>query len=234
MIYKILALIAISIVSLVTPPVSFAKTCGVFEQKVSDECIKFSVPSNAHLTYSGNSWDCNRGFKRTSDRESCEEIVIPSDAQANYIGSFNCNSGYRKLGNECQRVQKPENSQFFQNGADFYCTKGYQKSEDLKSCQKIKIPENAFADDSSLKGWNCYSGYLKEGDQCRKFDLPEHGFWFMNYWGCEPGFKKNFNPKSCDKISIPENAHATQTFDGWACNSGYTKNYRDNRCDRNK
>src|SRR3989344_4309223 len=83
---------------LIFPSVTQAETCGVFHKKINDACVHFDVPSNAHLTYSGNHWDCNRGFKRSDDGLSCEEIKIPSNASANLIGSFYCNSGFEKIG----------------------------------------------------------------------------------------------------------------------------------------
>lgn len=214
------------------PTNASAEVCGVFQKKVSGVCVHFDVPPNAHLTYSGNSWDCNRGFKRSADNNSCEEVKIPSNAEGNLIGSFYCNSGFEKLGNECQKVADVENGKFYVYGSNFYCLVGFKRKEETETCEKILIPANAREDDSSLDGWNCFSGYIKEGNACKEFQLPEHGFWFIDYWGCEPGFKKNTGAKSCDKISIPENAYATGTFDGWLCNPGYSKNYKENHCDK--
>ena len=208
-----------------------AQTCGVFHKKINDVCIKFDVPSNAHLTYSGNSWDCNRGFKRGGDGLSCEEITIPDHATANLIGNFYCNSGFIRVGDECVKGNDVENGKFYQFGADFYCLDGYHKNEDSGKCEKIIIPSNARADDSSFDGWRCFGGYIKEGSECIKFSLPEHGLWLGDFWKCEQGFKKNIHNNTCEKITIPENAHSADTFDGWACNDGYTKNYRKNRCD---
>lgn len=207
-----------------------AQICGVFEKRVNNTCVKFKVPSNAHLTYSGNSWDCNRGFKRIG--QLCEEIKVPVNASANLIGSYYCNSGYERDGNECIKIPGIENGKFYEYGADFYCTGGYLKNADAKKCEKIIVPKNAREDLSSLDGWSCFSGYIKEGSECKKFDLPEHGFWLHNYWGCESGYKKNADGKTCGKISIPKNAHISDTFDGWLCNSGYTKNYCENRCEK--
>ncbi|HLC88245.1 MAG TPA: hypothetical protein VJG66_04290 [Patescibacteria group bacterium] len=214
------------------PAPTNAESCGVFHKKVNDLCVHFDVPSNAHLTYSGNSWDCNRGFKRSGDGFGCEEIRIPVNASENFIGSFSCNSGYKKDGDICVKAEEEANGKFYEIGADFYCLSGYKRNELERKCEKIVIPANAREDSSSLDGWRCFSGYLKEGNECKKFNLPEHGYWFIDFWGCEPGFKKNTDAKSCEKIFIPENAHASNTFDGWLCNSGYTKNYRENRCDK--
>lgn len=229
---KLILTLIISLIFIIIPPSTNAETCGVFHKKVDDKCVEFKVPSNAHLTYSGNSWDCNRGFKMNSAHTACEEIRIPGNASANTIGNFNCNAGFKRIGDECEKVPDAEHGKFYEFGADFYCYQGFKRNEGTRKCDKIQIPENAFEDSTSLDGWNCFSGYLKEGDECKKFDLPEHGFWFHDFWGCEPGYKKISDRKVCEKIRIPENAHASNTFDGWLCNSGYTKNYRDNRCEK--
>lgn len=235
MIKNILFIISITIINFILAPrEASAQMCGVFHKKIHDVCVKFDVPSNSHLTYSGNSWDCNRGFRLSEDKTSCEEIKIPDNASANTIEGFYCNSGFQRIGNECKKVSEIENGKFYEIGSDFYCQNGYRKNESQNTCEKIKIPQNAFADSTSFDGFRCFSGYLKEGSECIKFDLPEHGFWFHDYWGCEPGYKKNFNQKMCDKISIPENGHAANTFDGWLCNPGFTKNYAENSCSKSK
>lgn len=227
-----LTLLTLLIVLFIYPTSTEALTCGVFQKKVNDVCIHFDVPPNAHLTYSGVSWDCNRGFKMNSEKTGCEEINIPANSTANYTGSYYCDSGYKQAEDECVKVPKIEHGKFFEFGPDFYCRGGYQKNEKERKCEKIKIPENAREDLSSLDGWRCFRGYIKQGNECKKFNLPEHGYWAGDFWKCEPGYKKNFNNNSCDKISIPENAHPSDTFDGWVCNPGYTKNHRDNRCDK--
>jgi len=201
-------------------------------KKEGEKCLRFDIPANAKLSYLGNDWLCNKGFVKNPEKKSCEAVTVPTNASANYIGTFNCNSGYQKIGSNCKKIPDIENGRFYEFGIDFYCISGYQKNEELRNCEKIEILQNAKADSASLDGWVCLGGYVKEGNTCKDFDLPEHSFWFNNYWGCEPGYKKNLSQKSCEKISIPENAHASNTFDGWICNSGYTKNYKDNRCEK--
>lgn len=206
--------------------------CNAGYQKQEEKCIKLEVPSNAHQAYSGNDWECNKGFAISDDKKSCIEVKIPSNATANYIGSFNCDSGYKKVGDKCEKQPDIENGKFYTQGADFYCNNGYKKNESERKCEKIKIPDNAHEDNLSLEGWSCNSEYLKRGDKCEKFTLPEHGYWFNNTWGCELGWRKNPTAQSCDKINLPENAHYVNTYDGWACNNNYTKNYKENRCNK--
>lgn len=207
--------------------------CNSNYQKQDGKCQIFDIPANAHLSYTGNDWICNSGFVKNPDKKSCGPVFVPANGLANYLGSFNCASGYRKIGDKCEKQPDIENGRFYELGADFFCSKGYNKNEAERKCEKIKIPENAHQDSLSLEGWTCNSEYIKEGNECKRFTLPEHGFWFNNNWGCELGFRKNPTNISCDKISLPENARYTNTYDGWVCNSGYTKNYRENRCDTN-
>jgi hypothetical protein len=218
-------------VFLCIPQPARAKICGSFEKNVNDVCIKFDMPKNAHLTYSGNAWECNRGYKRTSEN-TCEEIKIPANSIANFIGGFNCASGHYLKDRECKKAENIENAKFFEFGADFYCAKGFRKNEELRKCEQIKIPENAKADDSSLDGWACLGGYRKEGGECKEYKLPEHAFWEGNIWKCEKGFRKNYGLDTCDKVNIPENAHAVDSTDGWLCNPGFIKNYKENKCDK--
>ena len=41
-------------------------------------------------------------------------------------GNWYCNNGYKKAGNECQKVINPENS--FVQGDNWYCNNGYKKA----------------------------------------------------------------------------------------------------------
>ena len=206
--------------------------CNSGYERQDNKCIKLEVPSNAHISYSGNDWECNKGFKESEDNKSCLEVKVPNDAQSNYIGTFTCNSGYKRVGDKCEKQPHIENGYFYTTGSDFYCAKGFKKNESERKCEKIKIPENAHQDDLTVEGWACNNEYIRRGDKCEKFTLPEHAFYADSTWECQLGYRKNPTADRCDKIGLPENAHYTDNFDGWLCNDGYTKNYRDNRCDK--
>lgn len=207
--------------------------CNFGYKKEGNACIKLEIPNNAHWSYDGNDWECNKGYTTTDDKKSCEEVKIPENAQSNYIGTFTCNSGYKKVGDRCEKQPDVEHGHFYTTGAQFYCDKGYKRNESERKCEEIKIPENSHRDDLSLTGWTCNGEYARRGDKCEKFTLPEHAYWFNNNWGCELGYRKNPTSENCDKITLPENAHYTNTYDGWLCNNGYKKNYKENRCDKN-
>jgi hypothetical protein len=60
------------------------------------------VPEHAYLD-SGDEWECDRGFKRVTDR--CEEIQVPEHAFLNYTGKdWKCERGYKRVNEQCQRV----------------------------------------------------------------------------------------------------------------------------------
>lgn len=206
--------------------------CSFGYRKENDKCIKLELPSNAHWSYNGNDWECDKGFAPSSDNKSCIEVKIPDNAQSNYIGTFSCNRGFKKVGEKCDKQPDIQYGTFYTTGADFYCAKGYKKNESERKCEEIKAPENAHKDDLALDGWSCDREYVRRGDKCEKFTLPEHAFFVGDTWKCELGFRKNPTAESCEKINLPENAKYVNTFDGWVCNNGYTKNYKENRCDK--
>ncbi|WP_199877640.1 hypothetical protein [Salinivibrio sp. MA427] len=87
-------------------------------------------------------------------------------------------------------------------------------------CVEINIPENASA--SIMGGWQCNTGYRKDGDKCDKVQLPSHAnFTFGDSWSCNQGYKRSGD--KCIKVQLPDNAHFT--FGSvWECNAGFTKN----------
>lgn len=202
--------------------------------KVSNgQCEKFRIPANAHLEFLGNDWQCDKGFFKNPDLQRCDPIFTPLNSVSNSLGSFDCDPGYEKSGNECKRTEKVLNGKFYESGTSFYCLPGFIKNDQLRSCEKIQIPDNAKADRSSLDGWICLGGYIKTADKkCIKFDLPQNALWIGNFWDCKAGFMKNSDASSCDKVSIPDNAYPDLTNDRWSCNTGYSKNYSQNKCDK--
>lgn len=206
--------------------------CNFGYEKQGDNCVKIEIPSNARWSYDGNDWECNKGFIESEDGKSCIEVKIPENAQSNYTGTFTCNSGFKQVEDKCERQPDITNGYFYTIGSDFYCAKGFKKNESERKCEEIKAPENAHKDDLALDGWSCNREYKREGSECKKFTLPEHAFFSGDIWKCELGYRKNPTADRCDKISLPENAHNTDTYDGWLCNDGYTKNYKENRCDK--
>ena len=203
-------------------------------------CEAVTVPANARRSETGTFFYCNRGYKLGENGRDCEKVFVPDYAEGNWIGSWDCNQGYKKVGDKCEKAEVVENGKFLSLGADFYCDPTFRKDEENRKCVIIDLPQNAEYDSSSYGGWRCKQGFVKNlgSNSCDQFRLPEHGFWVgFNSWDCDAGYKKIDNraqnsESRCEKVSIPEHAHASTSFDRWDCDSGYEKNYREMRCER--
>ncbi len=57
------------------------------------------IPEHAYITY-GDSWKCERGFKRADDE--CQPVEVPEHAfLADYGNSWKCERGFKREGNRC-------------------------------------------------------------------------------------------------------------------------------------
>ena len=87
-------------------------------------------------------------------------MKIPSNAYASG-SSWKCNSGYKKSGNNCNKIYVPANASL--SGTSWKCNYGYTKIG--TRCQVV--PENATATSS---GWKCNIGFSKDGMSCNKIE----------------------------------------------------------------
>ncbi|MBT5749503.1 MAG: hypothetical protein HOI39_00085, partial [Flavobacteriales bacterium] len=98
------------------------------------------------------------------------------------------------------------------------------------------IPPNAHA--LSGSGWECNSGYARNGNICVKYNsvsssnsssaskkIPANAYKSGNSWKCNSGYYRHKTVDYCYRL--PSNAYALSSK-GWACNSSYTKS--DNNC----
>ncbi len=59
------------------------------------------VPEHAYITY-GDSWNCERGFKRTDDK--CQSIKVPEHAflsESSWGDGWKCERGFKREDNRC-------------------------------------------------------------------------------------------------------------------------------------
>jgi hypothetical protein len=62
--------------------------------------VKFRIPQNAHVDYTGRNWECDRGYR--PEGGECKKFYVPVNAHVDYTGrSWECDRGYQKVGNEC-------------------------------------------------------------------------------------------------------------------------------------
>jgi hypothetical protein len=151
-------------------------------------------------------------------------ISIPANAYASdysFQGWF-CNSGYKKVSNECQKIIVPLNAYSNDYSLDGWsCNSGYKRVG--SQCEKITVPTNAYLSDYSFRGWFCNSGYKQVGDGCQKVIVPTNAYlsdYSLQGWFCNSGYKKMGN--ECQKVIIPTNAYPSDySLQGWFCLSGY-------------
>ena len=205
--------------------------------KNGEKCESLKVPSNGRASDTGTFFYCLPGHKLADNKKDCEQIKVPENAEPNWIGSWNCNIGFKKDGDKCIKIENVEHGKLLaENG--FYCDERYTRDESSRRCVEIKLPENAYWDSSSYTQWSCNQGYVKKDERCEAFKLPEHSFWVgQNAWDCDAGYMKTDSGQAgmtgrCDKVSIPSNAHPSNSYEKWDCDSGFVKNYREKRCDK--
>ncbi len=127
------------------------------------------VPEHAYITY-GDSWKCERGFKRADDE--CQPVEVPEKEAPSEI---------------------PEHA-YITYGDSWNWERGFKRVEDR--CQSIKVPEHAYLTENSWgDGWKCERGFKREDDECQPIKVPEHAFLtdYGDSWKCERGFKREDN-----------------------------------------
>src|SRR4051794_28342199 len=89
---------------------------------------------------------------------------IPSNAHRNTTGiGWDCNKGYKQLGNNCEPVMPPAHAALDYWGHGWDCTRGYKQVGD--ECEPVILPTHA-ALDYWGHGWDCNKGYKQVGDEC--------------------------------------------------------------------
>lgn len=121
-------------------------------------------------------------------------MFVPENAHVTYNNSWECNWGYYRVGDYCQKT-------------DTICGNGYRRVNG--SCEKMYLPDNAYWINNSTD-WQCYDGYRKNGNYCEKI-----------YQNCGWGYR-NTN-WYCEKIYLPDNAYWINDGKDWSCNSWYYK-----------
>ncbi len=130
--------------------------------KASPSRPKSSMPANAKLDYTGNNWECVRGYRRIGDE--CEAVRMPANAKIDYTGSaWECVRGYRRVGDQCEAVRMPANAKIDYTGSAWECVRGYRRVGD--ECVFVQVPSNAKLDYTG-SNWECSRGYRRNGNEC--------------------------------------------------------------------
>ena len=105
------------------------------------------VPPNAYLSPLGDSWHCDRLFRKVDD--ACVAIAIPKNAYASdttHDRGWRCEQGYREVEGECIAVRVPANAFPVDStfGFGWKCQPGYRQLDD--GCVAVVVPENGVLD----------------------------------------------------------------------------------------
>ena len=164
-------------------------------------------------------------------QDRSESAALPKPPEHARIASWGndwvCDSGYRKQGNQCVKVETPLHAHLASWGTDWQCDSGYKQQGN--QCIKVDIPPNAHLA-SWGSDWQCDSGYKQQGDQCTRVDIPPNAHlasWGSD-WQCNSGYKQQ--GKECVKVEVPPNAHLASWGSDWQCNSGYRR--QGNYCEK--
>ena len=102
-----------------------------------DLAYAINVPANASLSYSGTSWDCNKGFRQSGN--SCIKVVVPRNATLSYSGhSWDCSKGFRQSGNSCVKVGGLKEG--YASDGNSFCSYGYVRKGN--KCVEVNYPKD--------------------------------------------------------------------------------------------
>jgi enoyl-[acyl-carrier-protein] reductase (NADH) len=129
-----------------------------------------------------------------------------------------CDTGYKRVGNTCQKLNVPENARV--SGNVWYCDTGYKRVGN--TCQKLNVPEDAHV---SGNVWYCDTGYKRVGNTCRKLNVPENAHISGNVWYCDTGYKRV--RETCTEMTEQDKARqrlmllTLETSSGEGCDAAY-------------
>ena len=104
---------------------------------VGNSCLKKvkNIPANAYLY--GDTWLCNRGYKKSGNVCVSNNIpsntYIPKNGYATNYG-FECYGGYKKTGSSCIKINIPANAYAY--GSSWKCNPGFERQGN--SCNQIE------------------------------------------------------------------------------------------------
>ncbi len=116
----------VRMVALIVPMIVFISSMLSCSAAESTE-----VPEHAYITY-GDSWKCERGFKRTADE--CQSIKVPEHAFLTDSswgdGGWKCERGFKKTEDECLSIKLPEHAFLSSYGNSWKCERGFKREGD--------------------------------------------------------------------------------------------------------
>ena len=152
-------------------------------------------------------------------QETRRSSGIPANAHIDYTGrNWECDRGFRPVGNECVRVSMPQNAHIDYTGRNWECDRGFRSIGN--ECIRVSMPQNAHIDYTG-RDWECDRGYVQDVNKCVKFRVPQnaHVDYTGRNWECDRGYRPEGG--ECKKFFVPDNAHVDYTGRSWECDHGY-------------
>ncbi len=138
-----------------------------------------------------------------------------------YGDGWECDRGFRRVGESCLEVKVPENARLNVSGDRWECSRGFRRNDD--SCSVVDVPPNGFLN-SRGNAWECDRGYTQVDQSCVAIKLPANAYLIDSYgrgWECDRGFRR-FND-ACDPVDVPPNGFLRSDGRGWDCDRGFSK-----------
>lgn len=188
--------------------------------------VRAPMPAHAQPKSYGEGWECDRGYRRETDK--CLAVIVPENAFATnrtYGAGWECLHGFREVEDAvCIKVVVPDGGYLDPSGKSWSCLRGYTEIEGL--CAQVVLPSNAYLSDEVYgSDWLCERGYEVKGDTCAAIAVPQNAFLndkkHGQPWTCARGY---FESKArCETIAVPENAFLDDASygPGWTCERGF-------------
>ena len=148
-------------------------------------------------------------------------MEVPPNAHIDVFGSgWECDQGFRRVGNGCEPVEVPPNAHIDVFGSGWECDQGFRRVGN--GCEPVEVPPNAHIDVFG-SGWECDQGFRRVGNGCEPVEVPPnaHIDVFGSGWECDQGFRRVGN--GCEPVEVPPNAHIDVFGSGWECDQGFRR-----------
>lgn len=133
---------------------------------------------------------------------------------------WECNRGYRQVGDSCEVVQVPANARLDILGHDWECNRGFQQVRG--ACAPVAIPPHAHLDILG-HAWECDRGFRESGNGCQPIVVPKNAQLDIlgHDWECDRGYRST--GPACEAVVVPEHAHLDVLGHEFECDDGYKR-----------
>ena len=136
-------------------------------------------------------------------------IPIPEHATRRAYGAgWECDPGYRKVGDGCAAIELPANAYLTAYSADrgWDCARGYRAEE--RACVAIPLPPHAYLDSGGDR-WKCERGYRSVESLCAAIEVPPNGYLNAagDDWRMRPRLSRGRRHLRCHQGAVERVSH---------------------------